>query len=137
MNEGKCYGMALHCLLDFSLHNNVVLRGIMLNRTYGTYKNLYISPFILQNRFGPIYYVSYYCSDIRVCKEISFITTPVASSFRVSRWPTAITAVVGFGVRQSFAFVVAACTRLSVAVLSIEPIYIQVLPSEWHDERSV
>ena len=58
-------------------------------------------------------------SDIRVCEEISSTTTPVASSFvafdagpgptatlRWRRFPGGITVVVGFGVRQSFPFVV-------------------------------
>ena len=31
-----------------------LLRGTILNRTYGTYKHLYISLFLL-TRFGPIY----------------------------------------------------------------------------------
>ena len=32
-----------------------VFRGIILNRTYGTYKNLYISLFLITT-FGPTYY---------------------------------------------------------------------------------
>ena len=33
----------------------ILLRGIIVNRTYGTHKNLYISVFLL-TIFGPIYY---------------------------------------------------------------------------------
>ena len=37
------------------LHDLVLLRGAIVNRTYGIYKNLYISPFLL-TIFGPINY---------------------------------------------------------------------------------
>ena len=33
----------------------ILLRGAIVNRTYGTLKNLYI-PLFLVRRFGPIYY---------------------------------------------------------------------------------
>ena len=38
------------------IHATILLvRGTIINRTYGTYTNLYISLFLL-NIFGPIYY---------------------------------------------------------------------------------
>ena len=35
--------------------SSILLRGTTLNRTYGTHKKLYISPFLL-TIFGPTYY---------------------------------------------------------------------------------
>ena len=38
-----------------SVKKKVLLRGIIVNRTYGTHKHLYVSRFLL-NKIGPIYY---------------------------------------------------------------------------------
>ena len=45
------------CLLCHGLRTQVrqLLRGTIVNRTYGTHKNLYNSLFLL-TKFGPIYY---------------------------------------------------------------------------------
>ena len=47
----KCYGLQYLSKKG----ENTLLRGTILNRTYGEYKNLYIS-LILLTIFGPIYY---------------------------------------------------------------------------------
>ena len=44
-----------HCLLRSAWQPLLLLRGAIVNRTYGTHKNLYIYLFLL-NIFGPIYY---------------------------------------------------------------------------------
>ena len=41
--------------LDLTLFIYVAFTGTIVNRTYGTHKNLYISPFLLPI-LGPIYY---------------------------------------------------------------------------------
>ena len=45
--------LTLSC--NFSLLLSLLLRGTIVNRTYGTHKNLYNSLFLL-TKFGPIYY---------------------------------------------------------------------------------
>ena len=47
-------GLVLMFLPGFG-YGYVVLRGTIVNRTYGTHKNLYIYLFLL-TIFGPIYY---------------------------------------------------------------------------------
>ena len=46
-----------------NLHDDLLLRGAIVNRTYGKHKNLYIYPFLL-TIFCPIFYAppQYYCS---------------------------------------------------------------------------
>ena len=47
-----CLGWARQLVISWQIF---LLRGTILNRTYGTHKNLYISLFLL-SMFGSIYY---------------------------------------------------------------------------------